>query len=93
MCSDRKSWWTEQWPAHRITRARARVAALLPPSSWSGSHTTIASSGIPMAVAVLRPRCWSGKKRTRGRWAKAQARTRPALEPTRTTSSAVSRSS
>ena len=37
------------------------------PGASRGSQTGIWSSGMPIARAVLRPRCWSGKKRARRR--------------------------
>ena len=38
---------------------------MLPPSGLRGFHIGICSSGTPIAFAVLRPRCWSGKNSTR----------------------------
>ena len=46
-------------------------AASLPPSGLRGFHIGICSSGTPIALAVLRPRCWSGKKSTR--WPRSNA--------------------
>src|SRR5258706_465372 len=43
------------------------------------------SSGTPMAKAVLRPRCWSGKKKTLAPRVQAQASTAAALEEGHTT--------
>ena len=38
---------------------------MLPPSALFGFHIGMRSSGTPIAFAVLRPRCWSGKNSTR----------------------------
>ncbi len=41
------------------------LGLVLPPSGLCGFHIGIRSSGTPIALAVLRPRCWSGKNSTR----------------------------
>src|SRR5919112_1307126 len=55
---------TEQCPFHKIRRALRKLSSVLPPSSLDGSQTTISSSGMPNLTPVLRPRCWSGKKKS-----------------------------
>ena len=55
---------------------------MLPPLGWRGSQTTQSSSVIPIcSTAVLRPRCWSGKKKTlaSGFWSNAHSRATSAL--------------
>ena len=79
-----KRLWTEQKPCHRITRASCRVCSLLPPRGLRGFHIGICSSGTPMALAVLRPRCWSGKNSTRWPRSNAHSSTVEALEEVQT---------
>ena len=56
---------TEQWPFHRIIRASRSCAGVRPPLGLCGFHTTQSSRLIPSSrTAVLRPRCWSGRKST-----------------------------
>ena len=80
-----KRWCTEQKPCQRMTREscelparRCRRAAL------RGFHIGICSSGTPMALAVLRPRCWSGKKSTRWPRSNAHSSTVAAFEEVQT---------
>src|SRR5699024_8213720 len=56
---------TEQKPCHRMTRASSRSSTVLLPRGRAGFHSGISSSPMPIFTAVLRPRCWSGKNRTR----------------------------
>ena len=57
--------WTEQWPFQRITLAARSCSGFSPPPGRSGFQTTQSSSEKPSSsTAVLRPRCWSGRKRT-----------------------------
>ncbi len=62
---------TEQNPFHKMTRASRNASAELPPSGRCGRHSGISASLTPIAFAVLRPRCWSGKNTTR--WPRANA--------------------
>ena len=55
--------------APSTTRQSRNVACLTswsscPPRSVCGFHTSISDSVWPMSIAVLRPRCWSGKNST-----------------------------
>src|SRR5437870_6836442 len=61
-------------------RAFLMASGALPPSGRNGSHTTISSRGMPILLAVLRPRCSSGKKRIFSRRAHAHSITRRALD-------------
>jgi hypothetical protein len=65
---------TLQWPAHKRTFARRISSAERPPESRFGFQSAVsAGPGAPIATstpvvepwrfAVLRPRCWSGRKR------------------------------
>ncbi len=63
-CHGRKRPWTEQCPFQRMSRARRSCSGVLPPSSTFGSHSAISSKGMPNLTPVLRPRCWSGKKKS-----------------------------
>jgi len=79
-CSGLNIACTLQCPCQRITRARSIRSRGLPPSAGScGFQRAISSSGMPIPRAVLRPRCWSGKKSTRFVRAKAQSSTARAL--------------
>src|SRR6266545_5569276 len=83
-CSGRKRWWTEQWPRHSSTLAALTRSGSRPPSSRWGSQTTQSAGSRPIAMAVLRPRCWSGRNSTRSaRW-NAQLMARAALEEVQT---------
>ena len=62
---------TEQKPCQSSTLASSSRSAVLPPSGRRGFQVGICSSGMPMALAVLRPRCWSGKNSTR--WPRSNA--------------------
>ena len=47
-----------------MSRALRNCSGVLPPSSLFGSQSAISSSGMPNLTPVLRPRCWSGKKKS-----------------------------
>ena len=78
---------TEQKPLHRIRRASgAKQAAFTRSGSpVRHSHSAMRSSGTPIARAVLRPRCWSGKKKTRGWRSQAHSSTARAFDEVHTT--------
>ena len=58
---------TEQWPFQRIIRASRSCSSVRPPLGRSGFQTTQSSSERPsLSTAVLRPRCWSGRKKHLG---------------------------
>ncbi len=48
ICRTVKRVWTEQWPFHRMMRARFTASGSSPPQISFGSHTTISSSGTPI---------------------------------------------
>ena len=73
--------WTEQKPCQRMIFASWIAEAL---SGFAGSHSGIWLVGMPIALPVLRPRCWSGKKSTRWPRSKAQRRTAGALDEVQT---------
>ena len=77
---------TEQNPRHSTRRVAASCARGFAASRSSArqSHSAIASSGTPIAKAVLRPRCWSGKKNTRGFLSHAHSSTARAFEEVHT---------
>ena len=58
--------------------------SVLPPSGWNGSHTTILSIGMFLRTAVFRPRCSSGKKKSRSPRSNAQSYTRVAFDEVQT---------
>ncbi len=57
---------------------------LEPPSALRGFHIGMSSVGTPIALAVLRPRCWSGKNSTRCPRSKAHSSTVFAFEEVQT---------
>ena len=67
-----------------MTLASASSSSVLPPSGLRGFHIGICSSGMPIALAVLRPRCWSGKNSTRWPRSKAHSSTVAALDDVHT---------
>ena len=69
-----------------MMRVSGRKQARFTPSRSSArkSHSAMWSSGTPIAWAVLRPRCWSGKKNTRGFLDHAHSSTERALEDVHT---------
>jgi len=80
---------TEQWPFQRMTRAARSSSAVRPPLGLCGFQTTHSSSEMPsLSTAVLRPRCWSGRKKIlawpSGRWASAHSRATSALDDVQT---------
>ena len=48
ICRTVKRVCTEQWPFHRMMRARLTASGSSPPQISFGSHTTISSSGTPI---------------------------------------------
>ena len=71
-CSGRKSLCTLQWPAHRMMSASCSWLVVSPPPGLRGcqsAHCAVrpgsaaASTSVtkPRDLAVLRPRCWSGR--------------------------------
>ena len=83
-CSGRKRWWTEQCPRHSSTLAARARSGSRPPSVRWGSQTTQSDGSRPMARAVLRPRCWSGRNSTRSARSNAQAIALAAFEEVQT---------
>ena len=76
---------TEQKPCQRITRDVLELGGRsLPPSGLRGFHIGICSSVTPIAFAVLRPRCWSGKNSTRRPRSNAHSSTVCAFEDVHT---------
>ena len=84
ICATVKRRCTEQKPCHSRTFASRRASSEFPPSGRRGFHVGICSSGIPLARPVFRPRCWSGKNRTRWARSNAQSSTAEALEDVHT---------
>ena len=84
ICATLKRLCTEQNPCHKITFASRSSVSVLPPRGLRGFHIGICSSGTPMALAVLRPRCWSGKNSTRWPRSKAHSSTVAAFEEVQT---------
>src|SRR5437667_1705140 len=84
-CSGRNLWWTEQCPFQRITLAFFKRSGVRPPLIMYGSHTTISFNGMPKLYPVLRPRCWSGRKRIFSFLANAQLNAPLAFDEVQTT--------
>ena len=91
-CSARKSatwatvkrWWTEQWPFHSRKVASLTSASSRPPRSRLGFHTRMSAAPKPSWRAVLRPRCWSGKKSSLSARSRAQDTTARAFDDVHT---------
>ena len=86
ICSTQKRWCVEHQPLPQDD-ARVAPASRRPRcrrSPRAGSRRPSAPAGIPSSIAVLRPRCSSGKKSTRRPRANAQRSTFSALDDVQT---------
>ena len=76
---------TEQCPRQRIIRASRSCSRVRPPRAVRVPHHAVVEGGRARATAVLRPRCWSGRKstlpcRSPPTWSNAQSRAVCALD-------------
>ena len=67
-----------------MTLARRSSSGVCPPSGLNGFQTTISSRPTPSCTAVLRPRCWSGRNRTRPDFWNAHSKVALAFEDVQT---------
>ena len=76
-CAGLNIWWTEQCPRQSRTRLAQDRLGRVAAQGLARVPDGICSSGMPIARAVLRPRCWSGKNEHRACGGRTTIRARP----------------